>query len=72
MAIKYSNIVHCNCKTLQNLPKLGYVNENMPSGNPALDLQSKHRCQCRKTTFIISIKKYQVAHPSYLALELKV
>jgi hypothetical protein len=33
MAIKYTNIYHC--KTLQNLPKLGFWFEKKPSGNPA-------------------------------------
>jgi hypothetical protein len=32
MAIKYTNIFHS--KNLQNLPKLGFFVENMPSGNP--------------------------------------
>jgi hypothetical protein len=45
MATKYSNCIeirpngHTNifhCKTLQNLPKLGFSFENMPSGNPAV------------------------------------
>jgi hypothetical protein len=31
MAIKYTKIFHC--KTLQNLPKLGFLFENTPSGN---------------------------------------
>jgi hypothetical protein len=32
-AIKFTNIFHC--KTLQNLPKLGFLFENIPSGSPA-------------------------------------
>jgi hypothetical protein len=32
MVIKYTNIFHC--KTLQNLPKLRFLFENKPSGNP--------------------------------------
>jgi hypothetical protein len=32
MAIKYINIVQS--KDLQNLPKLGFLFENKPSGNP--------------------------------------
>jgi hypothetical protein len=31
MAVKQTNIFHC--KTLQNLPTLGFGFENMPSGN---------------------------------------
>jgi hypothetical protein len=30
--IKYTNIFHC--KTLQNLPKVGFLFENKSSGNP--------------------------------------
>jgi hypothetical protein len=33
MVIKYTKIFHS--KTLQNLPKLGFLFENKPSGNPA-------------------------------------
>jgi hypothetical protein len=33
MVIKYTNNFHC--KTLQNLPKLGFGFENKPTGNPA-------------------------------------
>jgi hypothetical protein len=33
MAIIYTKIFHWN--TLQNLPKLGFGFENIPSGNPA-------------------------------------
>jgi hypothetical protein len=32
MAIKYINIFQF--KALQNLPKLGFLDENKPSGNP--------------------------------------
>jgi hypothetical protein len=32
MGIKYTNIFHL--KILQNLPKLGFLFENIPSGNP--------------------------------------
>jgi hypothetical protein len=39
MALKYTNIFHC--KALQNLPKLGFLFENMPSGNPGGD-RKKH------------------------------
>jgi hypothetical protein len=35
MAIKYTNIFHC--KTLQNLPKFGFLFENRASGNPECD-----------------------------------
>jgi hypothetical protein len=33
MVIKYTKIFHS--KALQNLPKLGFLVENKPSGNPA-------------------------------------
>jgi hypothetical protein len=36
IAIKYTNTFHC--KTLQNLPELGF--ENMPSGSPANNAKS--------------------------------
>jgi hypothetical protein len=32
ISIKYTNIGHC--KALKNLPKLGFLLENLPSGNP--------------------------------------
>jgi hypothetical protein len=35
MAIIYTKIFHCN--SLQNLAKVGFWFENMPSGNPAYD-----------------------------------
>jgi hypothetical protein len=34
VSIKYANIFQC--KTLQNLPKFGYLVENKQSGNPGL------------------------------------
>jgi hypothetical protein len=38
MAIKYNKIFHN--KTLQNLPTMGFLVENIPSGNPVPDLKS--------------------------------
>jgi hypothetical protein len=32
MSIEYTNTFHC--KTLQNLPKVGFLFEKIPSGNP--------------------------------------
>jgi hypothetical protein len=51
MAIKYTSIFHCN--TLQNLPKLGFSSENIPSGNP--DVQRVYRgTYCRLVFFTFS------------------
>jgi hypothetical protein len=38
-SVKYTNVFHC--KTLQNIPKLGFLFENKPSGNPGCDKASK-------------------------------
>jgi hypothetical protein len=67
MAIKYANI--CHCKTLQNLPKLGFLvwkifNENMPSGNTVYlvlcTLQRRHPIcrpsKCRQNVDKMSTK----------------
>jgi hypothetical protein len=43
MSKKYTNIFHC--KTLKHLPKLGFLFENIPSGNPALE---KHTTPVRR------------------------
>jgi hypothetical protein len=40
MTIKYTYIFHC--KTVQNLPKLGFLFENKPSRNP--DWQASIKC----------------------------
>jgi hypothetical protein len=49
MAIKYINIFHP--KALRNLPKLVFLFENKPSGNPAMWVDEE------KKTFSFSLEK---------------
>jgi hypothetical protein len=41
MVLKYDKIFHC--KILQNVPKLGFLFENRPSGNPGLRRRRRRR-----------------------------